>query len=318
MRMLLSLCLVCFAIPLRADELTDLKVQLAIAEVRAQRLESMLQANVQPETELQPEVPDLTPEPVRQPPQPRYVTRQVTKYRSVRVKHCNGRRCWYTTEQQPYTVTEQVLVEQPIAVPIPSGGWAGPFKSMDEVNRWNQQSADQYSTPLDAGNRILSYLKPTSRQTLLDLGSGDGRMVVEWARWTGYPAIGIESDPYRVAQSHALAERKGVSHLVTFIEGDFTKIAWPAADVIYLYQFPDVMAEVSDRLKHYDRVVSFSHEVPGLAMQSHNGGEFYSWRKPQPVRSRPVAYWNGRAYTAPVCNKPGCTMCATIRAQLGM
>ena len=33
-------------------------------------------------------------------------------------------------------------------------------------------------------------------------------------------------------------------------------------------------------------------------------------------RTRPAAVWGGRSYTAPVCNRPGCTMCNSIRQQL--
>jgi SAM-dependent methyltransferase len=223
-------------------------------------------------------------------PQKTPETRQVWKQTGTQtVKQCHrGRPCTYVEVPVYGYVTEQVPVD----------------------------AASEYATPLDSCERILEYLRPQSRKTLLDLGSGDGRMVVEWARWLGYPAIGIESDPQRVAQARAFAASRGVSHLVTIIEGDFTKIDWPVADVIFVYQFPDVMAEVSDRIKAADRVVSFSHQVPGLAMQSHNGGEFYSWTRPKPGVQKPVAYWDGRAYTAPVCNKRGCTMCAAIRAQL--
>jgi precorrin-6B methylase 2 len=281
-----------YALLLIAAFCGQFELELALALTTPQQE----QQNVITDHELQPEVPDLTPEP------PRFVSKQVQRSETYYApKYCRGRICGYIPKTRTWTETVQVPVSQQPT-------------NTSQIS----SSADTYATPLDAAKRILESMWTGSRATLLDLGSGDGRMVVEWARWTGSPAIGIESDPKRVAQSRAFAESRGVSHLVTFIEDDFTKIAWPAADVIYLYQFPDVMVEVAGRLKHYDRVVSFSHEVPGLAMKSHNGGEFYSWRKLQPIQSKPVAYWNGRAYTAPVCNKPGCTMCATIRAQLGM
>ncbi len=37
----------------------------------------------------------------------------------------------------------------------------------------------------------------------------------------------------------------------------------------------------------------------------------------QPVRTQRVAYWGNQQYTTPVCNSRNCTMCNSIRAQLG-
>lgn len=241
------------------------------------------QQSVVTEPELQPEVPDLTPE-------PEFITRTVQKSRKVmKPKYCGrGKICGWYEATEYYTETEKV-----------------PASSV---------SADAYATPLDAGGRILEYLRPSSPQTFLDLGSGDGRMVVSWAVRFGYPAIGIESDPKRVALARNFARIKGVSHLVTIIEGDFTKMDWPAADVIYIYQFPDVLSEVSGRLKNADRVVSFAHSIPGLSMIEH--GDFYSWQKQKPIVQHPVAFWDGRAYTGPLCNKANCAMCNSIRSQL--
>lgn len=310
----LAIILACLVAPLRADELAELKVKLAIAEVRAQRLESLLHAPV--EVEL-PEVPDLTPETIKETApkfqkraaELKYTTRQVVKYRTVRVKHCNGRRCWYTTEQQPYTVTEQVPVNSQAIL---------------------DNSADTYGTPLDVGGRIIECMRSTGLKSLADLGSGDGRMVVNWAIKTGYPAVGIEQDAGRVAIARNWARSRGVSHLATIIEGDFNQVAPPAADIVYVYQFPEDMAKIRDKLTQYKLIVSYAHEIPGLAMTSHNGGEFYSWRKPQSVvhaeaPQRAEVVYGGKLYwwespsrhNLPKGGRCNCSpMCQTIKAGL--
>lgn len=318
--------ILCFLPPVvaHADEITDLKIELAIAEARALRLESLLQSPAasddasdvapSPAQDVAPplvDIPRIVTPPPRAPRQ-RYVTRTVTKYRSETRQQCQfdrfGRKigCKMVTVQVPYTVQERVLVRQEPT-------------NIGQISN----SADTYATPLDAATRILDYLRPTSPKTLLDLGSGDGRMVVEWARWTGHPAIGIEQDPYRVKQSRNFAKLKGVEQQAKFVQGDYTQMDWPRADIVYVYQFPDDLAAVRDKLTQYDHVVSYMHEIPGLQMTSHNGGEFYSWRKPRPVQqavsakpSRPVAWYGGKPFYAPVCNKRGCSMCANIRSQL--
>jgi SAM-dependent methyltransferase len=181
-----------------------------------------------------------------------------------------------------------------------------------------------YATPLDSVKRILQFMWSKSPKTLLDLGSGDGRLVVNWAMYTGYPAIGIESDPERVALSRAFAERKGVSHLVTIIQADYTRLDLPKADAVYIYQFEEDLAAIRDKLTRYNHVVSFAHQIPGLSMTSHNNGEFFSWKK-QPRTSKatgtiPSVWYDGKEYDQyhlPSGGRCNCyPMCQQIKAAL--
>lgn len=275
-------------VPAKSDELSDLKIQLAIAEVRAQRLESMLQTEQQLAAEL-PEVPDLTPEP------PKFITRQVQKSREVlKPKYCRGRICGYYKAIEHYTETEQV--------PVTSRATS---------------DADRYATPPDVVHRIMTELNPRREEVFLDVGSGDGRVVVEAARRFGCRAIGIEQDPQRIAIAKDLAESQGVSHLVTFIEGDFTKIAWPRADVGYSYLFPEDLAAIAGKLSQLRRVATFAHAVPGWSMVDR--GDFYSWERPvaKSMANPTTGVWyGGRFYTKPPCNRSNCSMCNYIRSQL--
>lgn len=327
-RWLIALCVFCASGGLHADEVAELKIQLAIAEARGMRLAAQLEALPAERDDTPAESDD--PEPlaklraskekllrIRQErieatvvEQPRYEMRAVTKYRSETRTQCTvdrwGRKtCRRVTVQVPYTVQERVLVES---------------------NVTTQESAEAYATPLDAAKRMLDYMRSSTPKTLLDLGSGDGRMVVEWSRFLGYPAIGIERDPERVAISRAWARERGVAHLAKFIQGDYTQMAdLPAADVVYIYQFPEDLAVIRDRITRYDQIVSYAHEIPGLLMASHNGGEFFSWRKPaihsQPATiPQPVGVWySGKFYTrdnVPHNGRCNCAMCRWIKNEL--
>lgn len=289
MKSLALLLCISFPLPLMADVETEIAIALALAE-------STPAAASDGST---PATPIIGAKEIASPPAVvRYETRQVEKLRFVRVPRlCKGRICGYTLKQERYTAMERVPV--------------------------TTQAADDYATPLDAAKRILEFMRPSSRAVLLDLGSGDGRMVVEWSRWTGYPAVGIEQDPQRVALSREFARRRGVAHLATFIEGDYTTVDLPEADIIYVYQFPEDLAAVKDKLRQYPLVVSYAHQVPGLSMTSHNGGEFYSWRKsePKPVaKSIPSTWYGGKLYTPynlPMGGRCNCfPMCQTIKNAL--
>lgn len=219
----------------------------------------------------------------------RYETRQVTKYRMVRVKRCINGRCYYTLERRPYMVTEQVPVEQS---PIPVS------------------EAEEYATPRDVAVRILNYLRIQPNETFLDVGSGDGRICIAAAQRYGCRAIGIEHDHNRIALARANAERAGVSDLVTFIEGDFNTIDWPQADVGYAYLFPDDLKPIRDKLLRLDRFATFAHKVPNLEM--HNvQNEFYVWDF-----DKVFAWWGGGPYYGRKCSLTNCSMCASIIANI--
>lgn len=319
---LLVACLVWFPLALHGDEVTDLKIALAIAEVRAQRLEGML--SIPPPAEangITVPVPyggmvgpfkdmkavnawndSANGKPTRSAPREQKFQRvEVTKYRDVEQKYCYfiGRRkyCGTRTVQQPYTTYELVPIETPPA----------------NV----QQSAADYATPPDVIDRALEILQPKADEVFLDVGSGDGRVVIEAVKRFGCKAYGIESDPERVALARRNAAMEGLHGDAIFIEGDFTKFNWGPDYVVYAYQFPEELEKIKHKLRHSKRVVTFAHAVPGFSMTSHNGGELYSWRsQSKAATTEPGVWWGGRFYTKPPCNRWNCAMCNAIRAGL--
>lgn len=175
----------------------------------------------------------------------------------------------------------------------------------------NDGNVSDYATPQHLVDGILAYLKPLPKEVFLDIGSGDGRVVITAAKNYGCHSIGIEQDPSKIALAQENAEKAGVSHLVTFIQGDFHTVQWPRADVGYVYLFSEDLSQIRTKLLSLDRFVSFAHQVPSLPMYSLFQGEAYFWDY-----NKVFTYYNGRVYTSPVCNKPTCTMDNYIRRQL--
>lgn len=88
-------------------------------------------------------------------------------------------------------------------------------------------------------NRMFEMARVTSADYLIDLGSGDGRMVIGAAK-LGAQALGIEFDPRMVALSRKNAEKEGVSDRATFREADFYETDLSAATVIALFLRKDI------------------------------------------------------------------------------
>lgn len=95
-------------------------------------------------------------------------------------------------------------------------------------------------TPDDVAVQMLELAKVGPADHVMDLGSGDGRIVILAARRYGASGTGFEIIPHLVAQSRERAKREGVDGKVKFVEQDLFKADLDPATVITLYLFPDV------------------------------------------------------------------------------
>jgi SAM-dependent methyltransferase len=107
----------------------------------------------------------------------------------------------------------------------------------------------------------LTQLKPG--QTLIDLGSGDGRLL-RAAAAQGIRCIGYEINPYMVIISRLVCWR--YRHLVTIHTADLWQTALPPADVIYIFMLERYMdrldAKLSAEITQPTRVVSYVFQFP--------------------------------------------------------
>ena len=105
------------------------------------------------------------------------------------------------------------------------------------------------------------------RDTVCDLGCGDGRICIEAARRYGARAIGVDIEAYWVEQAALNARAAGVTELVTFWQGDACDYDVSEATVVALYlvqtSMPVVAREVLGRAQPGTRVVSHSFPIEG-------------------------------------------------------
>src|SRR5690606_14715789 len=89
-------------------------------------------------------------------------------------------------------------------------------------------------TPQPVVERMLEMAKVKPGDTVYDLGSGDGRIVVTAAKKFGAKGVGIELDPIRIEEAEENVKKNGVGKLVTIRHGDALKADVSEADVITL------------------------------------------------------------------------------------
>lgn len=109
-------------------------------------------------------------------------------------------------------------------------------------------------------DRILDMAQLTPQDTLVDLGSGDGRTVITAAK-RGATARGIEFNPDMVAISKRAAAAEGVTARATFEQADIFQSDFSNATVVTLFLLPDLNVRLRPTLldmKPGTRVVSNS------------------------------------------------------------
>ncbi len=83
---------------------------------------------------------------------------------------------------------------------------------------------------------------------VLDLGSGDGRIVILAAKRFGATGLGVELDPALVRLSNAHAHSAGVAQRAEFREQDLFKTDLSRATVITMYLLPEVNLQLRPAL----------------------------------------------------------------------
>src|SRR5690625_523752 len=111
--------------------------------------------------------------------------------------------------------------------------------------------------------KLLKLGAVDSSDLLFDLGSGDGRIVVQAALVFGARGVGVEMDPGRVAEASAYAAQMGVDDRVEFFEEDLFLTDFSRATVVTLYLLHianlDLRPRLLGELRPGARVLS--HEI---------------------------------------------------------
>ena len=102
-------------------------------------------------------------------------------------------------------------------------------------------------TPQETVDKMLDLTKVTSKDVVIDLGSGNGITVISAAK-RGATAMGVEFNPEMVALARRLAAEAGVSARATFVQGDLFEADLSKATVITLFLLPDINERLMPKL----------------------------------------------------------------------
>jgi SAM-dependent methyltransferase len=118
-------------------------------------------------------------------------------------------------------------------------------------------------TPTALVQMMLDLAELTPGDFLMDLGSGDGRIVIAAAE-RGVRAMGIEYNPDLVAHSKRAAEKAGVSEKANFVNADIFTTDLSDATVITMFLLPDINRKLRPKilaLRPGTRVVSHNFDL---------------------------------------------------------
>jgi SAM-dependent methyltransferase len=122
--------------------------------------------------------------------------------------------------------------------------------ALPQVQAQQQQYFDVpfVPTPYVVIEEMLRLARVTPQDFVMDLGSGDGRVLITAAQRYGARGMGVDLDGDLVAQSLESAAAAGLAERVTFLQQDLFKTDFSRATVITMYLLPGVMMRLQPKL----------------------------------------------------------------------
>lgn len=110
-------------------------------------------------------------------------------------------------------------------------------------------------------------------QTLLELGCGDGKVLIAAAR-QGIHVVGYELNPLLALVAWVRTRR--YRKQVRVIWGDFWRVPWPEAQAIFVFLLPRYMPKLNKKIIQYNhkpiKLISFAFMIPGVAPAAKKNG----------------------------------------------
>jgi hypothetical protein len=122
-------------------------------------------------------------------------------------------------------------------------------------------------SPQSVVSDMLRYADVGPDDFLIDLGSGDGRIVLTAAKVFGARGFGVEIKEELVKRANEAAQKEGLAERVRFMKQDLFKTDISQASVITMYLLPDTVNLLKDKflseLRPGTRIVSHDYPLTG-------------------------------------------------------
>lgn len=117
---------------------------------------------------------------------------------------------------------------------------------------------------------ICELVKVSPKDTIYDLGCGDGTALITAATLYHARGVGIEIDPLRVLIAKIRAFIHGVSPRVKISRGDFFKVNISEANIVFVYLIPKTLKRLEKKLlaelKPGTKIVSYVYSIDYLPL----------------------------------------------------
>jgi len=131
----------------------------------------------------------------------------------------------------------------------------------------------------------LASLKPNER--LVDLGSGDGRIVIAAAKLFGANAVGVDVRGALVKECRRRVREMGLSGRVKVLRRNFRDVSLRKADVVALYLSSYTLGLLASKftreLRRGSRVVTFDFPIFGWKSARELSFIPKGWKKAHPI-----------------------------------
>ena len=122
-------------------------------------------------------------------------------------------------------------------------------------------------SPQSVVSDMLRYADVGANDFLIDLGSGDGRIVLTAAKVFGARGFGVDIKEDLVKRANEAAHNEGVAERVKFVKQDLFETDVSQATVVTMYLLPDTVNMLKDKflreLKPGTRIVSHDYPLTG-------------------------------------------------------
>jgi hypothetical protein len=127
-------------------------------------------------------------------------------------------------------------------------------------------------SPTTVVSQMLDMAGVGPDDVLIDMGSGDGRIVLTAAKLRGARGLGIEIQDKLVAASIEAAQREGIADRARFVRQDLFATDVSGATVVTLYLLPDTVNLVAEKLRRElrpgTRVLTHDYPIAGWRPES--------------------------------------------------
>jgi protein-L-isoaspartate O-methyltransferase len=143
----------------------------------------------------------------------------------------------------------------------------GVLSAQPRARHYSNSLAPYVVSPQQIVDRMLELADLRPSETLYDLGSGDGRILITAVQRFRARAVGIEISDDLFKSTTDRIQRLGLQNEAKVIHGDFLQVDLSPADVVTMYLATDaneIMRPILEKsLRPGARVVSHEYAIPG-------------------------------------------------------